>query len=66
MSISEGNPEQGSETRGEESPLCTLAWLQQSQCSGAGPERLIQAQKLPGVLGAPGSPELTVGDHDAQ
>lgn len=43
--------------------LCTLAWLQQS---GAGPERLVQAQKLPGVLDAPGSPELTVGDHDAQ
>lgn len=50
----------------EESLLCTLAGLQQCQCSGAGPEKLDQAQKLIGVLGAPGFPELTMGDHDAQ
>lgn len=59
ISISEGNPEPGSETRGEEPLLCT--WFGSIKNNRV---VLVQAQQLPGVLGAPGSPELTVGENE--
>lgn len=64
MSILEGNPEPGSETRGRRASAVHPGLA--GQINGAIPKVLVQAQKLPNILSAPGSPEVTMGDHDAQ
>lgn len=66
MSILEGNPELGSETRGRRASAVHPGLASAEAISGAVPKVLVQAKKLPRILGAPGSPEVTMGDHDAQ
>lgn len=58
VSISEGNPEPGLDL-GVKS-LCSAPWLGSIQNSRV---VLVQAQQLPGVLHAPGCPELAVGEN---